>query len=77
MLPLKNGIKLAVQEGWGATPFPKSPAKSGGRQIKSLSVFSVCSVGPFKEEAEKLGSGEAERVQKRPARISLGLPKAL
>jgi hypothetical protein len=20
-LPLKNGIKLAVQEGWGATPF--------------------------------------------------------
>jgi hypothetical protein len=21
MLPLKNGIKWAVQEGWGATPF--------------------------------------------------------
>jgi hypothetical protein len=24
MLPLKNGIKLAVQEGWGATPFGKN-----------------------------------------------------
>jgi hypothetical protein len=29
MLPLKNGIKWAVQEGWGATPFCKTTATAG------------------------------------------------
>jgi hypothetical protein len=29
MLPPKNGIKWAVQEGWGATPFGKKGAKIG------------------------------------------------
>jgi hypothetical protein len=40
-LPLKNGIKLAVQEGWGATPFRENrptfpPAKAFDKVLKKI-----------------------------------------
>jgi hypothetical protein len=34
MPPLKNGIKWAVQEGWGATPFGENGKKEKKGQAK-------------------------------------------
>jgi hypothetical protein len=47
-LPLKNGTELAVQEGWGATPFGKKGSLVADSQKLFMGTFSffLC-LSPF------------------------------